>query len=247
METRTFSEKEVQQIRTRYHQRDAIAGQQVDALAKGLQRDTGMEYSEALHHILRPPPEKYSQRETDPDAIRNAGVELAKVAESIKRTGVVVFHSGNVDVGRVNDSEALRLAVISNPILGGEYTGHDVLPDAQAYAQVKRVYGSRALSRRYDAGDATLIANIISGLPKLADRSIDWAAAVRAVAPYAKVARQAATDEINHRANRKAQGNVSLDLARSEVRRESPALAAMANGGAVTQEGLRELLPQFAK
>jgi hypothetical protein len=67
------------------------------------------------------------------------------VAQSIKSTGRVVFAHGNVDVGRVDYAEALRLAVVSNPILGGQYAGHDIMPDAEAYEHVKKVY---AKSRR---------------------------------------------------------------------------------------------------
>lgn len=113
-----------------------------------------MEYREALLHALRPPVEKYSQRERDPEAIRNAGVELSNVSESIKRTGVVVFHCGNVEVGKVNESEALRLAIISNPILGSQYSGHEILPDREAFEQVKKHYANRAQFRRFESAQS---------------------------------------------------------------------------------------------
>jgi hypothetical protein len=31
--------------------------------------------------------------------------------------------------------------------LGAQYTGHEILPDAEAYAQVRRIYGDRSQTR----------------------------------------------------------------------------------------------------
>ncbi len=144
---RTYTRREVDEVIRRYHSSDPVtsaeASKEIHALAAGRQRETGEKYSDALRYVLRKPPENYSRPETDPAAIHNAGIELQGCAENIKRMGKVVFCAGTVDIGKVNDATALRLAVLSNPRLGEIYSGHEILPDRAAYDQVKRIYANR--------------------------------------------------------------------------------------------------------
>jgi hypothetical protein len=144
MEPQIYTRKQVKELVHRYNAGDLAAGAQVNALVKGRQRETGEDYADALRFVLRTTAAKYSRHETDPVTVRNAGVELAAVAQNIQRTERVVFACGNVKVGKVSHKEALQLAILSNPILGAQYTGHDILPDREAYEQVKRNYGEGA-------------------------------------------------------------------------------------------------------
>ena len=145
---KVYTQKEVRHLVRRYDSYDDAAGKTIHALAKGRQRETGESYSDALHAIMREPPTSQARREVDPADRRMAGIELDGVAKGIRRSRVVTFRNGNVQSGRINYQEALNLAIISNPILGSQYTGHEILPDAEAFALVRKVYGERVHARR---------------------------------------------------------------------------------------------------
>jgi hypothetical protein len=245
----TYTQKEVQQIAKRYSEGDEEAGKLVDGLARGRMRDHGDTYSDALRFVLQAPAQKISRREDDVEKISAAGKELDGVAKGIMRTGAVAFRSGTVQVGQVNYSEALKLATISNPSLGEQYTGHEIMSDREAFAHVKKTYGNRAQSRRYSADDFTTLSNIIVGYKYPHATSIDWQAALNAVMAQPVSVRQGAADYFLQTEADRLKRNIpegpfgAPDEAgrMTRVRTRYPDVAAMADNGAATVDALKEM------
>ena len=186
----------------------------------------------------------YYERQVEPTTIEArhaAGVKLNQFARLYMRLKSLSY------------SEALQAAILGNPILGEQYVGKPV-PDYSK--QVERYLASDTDSRGYgDSAPNIVIARIVTGVPRLADNSIDIGRATRAVNEQADstTIRQAASDCIDVLARdwiiqngvvRSETPEVRNEV-RRKVRSEHPALAKVEDGGPMTPQALRELLPQL--
>jgi hypothetical protein len=150
-------------------------------------------------------------------------------------------------------NEALNLAYLENPKLATRYLGRPVRIDK---VQEVQKYFDAALVKRYDRTAYGIIANVVSGLPKMNDGSIDINAAVRAVNQHDQlqaacqekledlIKTQVALDGIPASETMKPE---MMNGIRQRVRRKYPDLADAADGKRINERGLRSLLPQLFK
>jgi hypothetical protein len=171
-----------------------------------------------------------------------AGEELDKVARKNQELDRTLTYSA-----------ALKLACLENPRLAAKYIGKDVRLDGVEEAH--KHFEKAQQEKRYDMSPVSIIANIITGIPRLANNRIDEDAAVRAANSYPDALIRAATGHMEHLV--KTQINIegypasevmrpeTMRAIRQRVRRMHPDLANCVDGGRITARGLRDLLPQL--
>jgi hypothetical protein len=217
-----------------YARGDMEAGRIVDGVVRERMERTGCDYSSTLKELRR----EYREAETadtcagtDQVTVAErhaAGAELDMIAKDF------MLHEG------LGYSAALKKACLGNPTMATKYIGKPVRGDGFAEA-----YGVAT-------ADKTL-SNVVAGAPRLSNGRIDWAAAVNAAAQYPDLCQAAAREKIEHLSREWIRinglsGNPEDHLpgAMSAIRREYPALSAMANDGRnVSEEALRDVYPQY--
>jgi hypothetical protein len=195
-----------------------------------------------LELSLRSDVSKYSDNQMD-----DPGAELAKITQR------------NLEIcPHLSYAQAKRLAILENPRLGERYMGGAVAYDR--VGEVQQFFAEAAqLTKRHDMSPNVIISNIVTGLPRLADNSIDIAAAVQAVNSFGgDTLQRAAQEELEKlvRTQVAIDGIPGSEAMRPEmmrgvgekVRKKYPGLAAAANGQPISEQGLRELCwPLFNK
>jgi hypothetical protein len=179
------------------------------------------------------------------EAMADPGVELDRIARK------------NLEISpHLGYSRAFRLALLENPRLATKYVGRPVRDDGVGKTQA--YFAEQAQLKRYDQSPNVTISNIVTGLPRLNDNSIDISAAVAAVNAFGSDMLQRACQEeleklvrtqiaIDGTPGSEANRPEMLREIRAKVRRRYPGLATAADGNAITERGLRELFPQHFK
>jgi hypothetical protein len=98
-----------------------------------------------------------------------AGVELLEVAKR--------YQQARPDL---TDKEAFNLALLSNPVLGEQYTGCRIRRDGAA--EVAKFMNKGNDGRELTATEK--LSKVVDGIPKYPDRSRDWTEVIRAVFQY---------------------------------------------------------------
>jgi hypothetical protein len=172
----------------------------------------------------------------------DCGAELDKVAKRNREIDPTLTYN-----------DALNLAYLEHPKLATRYLGRPVRIDK---VQEVQKYFDAAVVKRYDRTAYGIIANIVSGLPKMNDGSIDIDAAVRAVNDHDQlqaacqekledlIKTQVALDGVPASETMKPE---MMNGIRQRVRRKYPDLADAADGKRINERGLRSLLPQLFK
>jgi hypothetical protein len=95
-----------------------------------------------------------------------AGVELLEIAKQYQQTRP-----------DLTDKEAFNLALLSNPVLGEQYTGCRIRRDGAA--EVAKFMNQGTDGRELTAAEK--LSKVVDGVPKYPDRSRDWPEVIRAV------------------------------------------------------------------
>jgi hypothetical protein len=108
-----------------------------------------------------------------------AGVELLEVAKR--------YQQARPDL---SDKEALNLALLSNPVLGEQYTGCRIRRNGAA--EVAKFMNQGNDSRELTAMEK--LSKVVDGVPNYPDRSRDWPEVIRAVFQYPDTIEKAARE-----------------------------------------------------
>jgi hypothetical protein len=149
---------------------------------------------------------------------------------------------------------ALRYAILENPRLGAKYTGRPIPLDRAQ--EVQEYFDKRSQVRRYDVSPAVVCANIVTGVPRLSDGSIDVQTAVRALNAFGGDTLQRAAmerleqltkDEIAQSGEPASEvmKPAVMESIKRKVRTRFTELADVAEGAAMNDRALRSLLPQL--
>jgi hypothetical protein len=207
---------------------DLEAGKAIDEDVKAVMKKTGASYSATLAarlKELKPPTAEPRPRPTMAQRY-SAGNELDHVTKSLMKWKNVSY------------TEGLRQAVLANPTLGEDYTGHEIRNDG-----FNLVYGVASAMQK--------VSNLITGTPRQDNGSLDIDAVLGVLELFGDLNREAAQEGLRALAS-KAVVNVpsqvdQMPTAMDEARRRYPALRRMAETGEATDEALRILFPQFFK
>src|SRR5262249_16175952 len=137
-----------------------------------------------------------------------------------------------------------------------KYTGCTIPLDRAQ--EVQEHFDRRAQVRRYDMSPAVICANIVTGVPRLNDGSIDIQAAIQALNAFGGDTLQRAAMERLDQLTKDdiAQTGVSgsdantpavMESIKRKVRTRFKELTAVADGAAINEKALRSLLPQLFK
>ena len=108
-----------------------------------------------------------------------AGVELLEVAKRYQQTRP-----------DLTDKAAFNLALLSNPLLGEQYTGCRIRRDAAE--EVAKFMNQGNDGRELTATEK--LSKVVDGVPKYPDRSRDWPEVIRAVFQYPETIEKAARE-----------------------------------------------------
>jgi hypothetical protein len=93
----------------------------------------------------------------------------------------------------LNDKEAFNLALLSNPVLGEQYTGCRIRRDGAA--EVAKFMNQGNDGRELTATEK--LSKVVDGIPKYPDRSRDWPEVIRVVFQYPDTVEKAARETID--------------------------------------------------
>jgi hypothetical protein len=110
-----------------------------------------------------------------------AGVELLEVAKKYQQTRP-----------DLSDKDAFNLALLSNPILGEQYTGCPIRKDGAA--EVAKFLDQENESQKRELTATERLSKVVDRIPKLPDRTRDWPEVVRAVFQYPDTLEKAAQE-----------------------------------------------------
>jgi hypothetical protein len=224
-----MSREQIRQAYRAYATGDLEAGKMVDEDVNAVMKQTGASYSAALAARIKEFKQPTVEPRLRPTMAQRyaAGKELDQVATALMRWKGIEY------------SQALREGMLANPILAENYGGHPVRQDG-----FRVVYGVATPMQK--------LGNIIQGVPKQDDGSLDVDTVLGVLELFSDLNREAAEHGLTAMA-RKAVDNLSgqitehLPRAMDEVRRRYPALRRMAETGEATTDALRTLFPQFFK
>jgi hypothetical protein len=173
----------------------------------------------------------------------DAGQELDKIAK----------RNQELDPS-LNYGRAFRLACLENPKLAEKYTGRAVRADQ--VREVQKHFETASQVRKYDQTADSRICSVISGTPKLSDHTPDINTILQACNGYGEgVLAQAAAerldvlvrDEINLTGTPGSEVSASggMESIRRRVESRFKELKLVADGGTLSERGLRQLAPQL--
>jgi hypothetical protein len=111
-----------------------------------------------------------------------AGVELLEIAKHYQQTRP-----------DLTDKEAFNLALLSNPLLGEQYTGCRIRRDGAAEVAKFMNQGNDGL----EMTATEKLSKVVDGVPKYPDRSRDWPEVIRAVFQYPDTIENAARETMD--------------------------------------------------
>jgi hypothetical protein len=111
-----------------------------------------------------------------------AGIELLEVAKRYQQTRP-----------DLTDKEAFNLALLSNPVLGEQYTGCRIRRDGAV--EVAKFMNQGNDGRELTATEK--LSKVVDGVPKYSDRSRDWPEVIRAVFQYPDTIEKAARETMD--------------------------------------------------
>jgi hypothetical protein len=111
-----------------------------------------------------------------------AGVEFLEVAKKYQQTRL-----------DLTDKEAFNLALLSNPVLGEQYTGCRIRRGA--IEEVAKFMNQGNDGRELTATEK--LSKVVDGVPKYPDRSRDWPEVIRAVFQYPDTIEKAARETMD--------------------------------------------------
>ena len=233
MQARIYESRQDQKRRAyaAYNRGDLHAGENVNQDVHEYMEATGeTNYSKALSACQK----KFGQVDATQSRPRAtiaqryaAGNELHQIARDLVRWKSISY------------SQAVREAMLANPILAEDYGDRPVRKDG-----FSAVYGVATPMQK--------LANIIQGIPKHNDGTFDLDAALGVLELFPDLNREAAEQGLTALArqavvNLPGQITEHLPRAMDEMRRRNPSLRRMAESGEASEEALRILFPQFFK
>jgi hypothetical protein len=113
-----------------------------------------------------------------------AGVELLEIAKRYQQTR-----------SDLSDKEAFNLAILSNPVLGEQYTGCPIRRDGAA--EVAKFLDQENSAQKQELTATERLSRIVDRVAKLPDRTRDWTEVVRAVFQYPDIIEKSARETMD--------------------------------------------------